>query len=60
MQQAPPPPRSATAIPTRFGEQRERVLRILARWEASIRPPSLALPGDRPHRFSELGAGSAR
>jgi hypothetical protein len=26
-----------TAIPERFGPERERVLRILARWEASTR-----------------------
>jgi hypothetical protein len=31
------PSGGGTAIPERFGPERERVLRILARWEASTR-----------------------
>jgi hypothetical protein len=33
MKPTPAPPRQTTAIPLRFWRERERVLRILARWE---------------------------
>ncbi|HWA57268.1 MAG TPA: hypothetical protein VG692_08445 [Gemmatimonadales bacterium] len=36
MQQSPDPKTIRTAIPPRFQGQRERVLRILERWELSI------------------------
>jgi hypothetical protein len=40
--------RSRTAIPARFGVERERVLDILTRWEESTRPVSLGRSAFRP------------
>ena len=37
-------PRSRTAIPARFGAERERVLRILARWEETTQTTALRWP----------------
>jgi hypothetical protein len=49
-------PSRSTAIPMRFRWERERVLRILARWEESARqagwdrrePPRRGVPAGRP------------
>lgn len=54
------PLRTATAIPARFTSQRERVLRILARWEASIRQASLSISPSRDHGSSGPGAALSR
>lgn len=40
-------PRVRTAIPPRFQRQRERVLRILSRWQASLATPRLNPAGSR-------------
>lgn len=37
------PTRLSTAIPTRYREERERVLEILARWEAAMRAATMPL-----------------
>ena len=39
--------RTRTAIPPRFGAERERVLRILARWEETTRSTALRWPAVR-------------
>ncbi len=41
MKSTSPSPRQTTAIPVRFWWQRERVLRILARWERTTREARL-------------------
>ena len=60
MQQTPLPSGSATAIPARFGEQRERVLRIMARWEASLRTASASFPISQDQRFAPLSVRATR
>jgi hypothetical protein len=42
MQPAPVPIPIRTAIPPRYQRQRERVLRILTRWQASLAAPRLS------------------
>lgn len=60
MQQTPMPSGSATAIPARFREQREQVLRIMARWEASLRTVSASFPINQDQRVAHLSREAAR
>lgn len=47
MQPAPAPTAIRTAIPPRFQRQRERVLRILTRWQESLATARLSPAGPR-------------
>ncbi|HSB54855.1 MAG TPA: hypothetical protein VLD58_10885 [Gemmatimonadales bacterium] len=47
MQPVPTPTAIRTAIPPRYERQRERVLRILTRWQASLATPRLSPAGSR-------------
>lgn len=54
------PPSPTTAIPARYREERERVLRILGRWEAALRAHRTehAAPGRCVHWVHERDAES--
>ncbi len=54
MQSTAPAERAGTAIPPRYNAQRERVLRILNRWESTIRSARLS-DATTPSPFPRLG-----
>jgi hypothetical protein len=49
-----------TAIPERFGPERERVLRILARWEASTRAAAICLRAHPVHETPMTQSAGSR
>ena len=51
---------AGTAIPERFGPERDRVLRILARWEASTRAAATWLQTPPPRESSMAGPAGSR